>query len=169
MVEHSAILRGWRIEDAAWYVAQLSDQEILRFTTESADTSTDQFRDALAKLAVTPGQAGFAIVQPDTGDLVGNIAAALDETDGTTAEISYWVAAEARGRGLATQAVRELCSWVRENWPAAQEVALWTHADNIASQRVALAAGFHSQQSQDGYRTVAGQQWPVRWYTLQLR
>lgn len=169
MIERAVTLRSWRKEDAAWYVAQLSDPEILQFTTESAATSTDHFLDALTKLAVTPGQAGFAIVRPDTGDLAGNIAAVLDEIDHTAAEISYWVAAEARGRGLATRAVRELCSWTRENWPAVREVTLWTHADNIASQRVALAAGFHRQPSRDGYRTVAGQRWPVRWYALQLR
>lgn len=167
MVDHP-LLRGWRTEDAAWYIAQLSDQEILRFTTESADASIDQFHDALNKLAAAPGQAGFAILDPATDDLAGNIAAALDQTDNTTAEISYWVAAEARGRGLATQAVGELCLWIRENWPKVQHVALWTHADNIASQRVALAAGFHRQQSRDGYRTVAGRPWQTRWYTLRV-
>jgi len=168
MVEPSATLRDWRLEDAAWYVAQLSDQEILRFTTESAETRTDQLRDAITKLAAAPRQAGFAIVRPDTGDLAGNIAAVLDDTDETAAEISYWVAAEARGRGLATQAVRELCVWIRTNWPAVRHIGLWTHADNIASQRVALAAGFHRQQSRDGYRTVAGQRWPTQWDTLQV-
>lgn len=169
MVEHPATLRPWRVEDASWYIAQLVDPEILRFTTESADTTTDQFRDALAKLSRTSGQAGFAIVEPESAVLAGNIAATVDDADQTTAEISYWLAAEARGRGLATRAVQELCSWIRENWPHVQRVVLWTHIDNVPSQRVALAAGFRRQQSRDRYRIVAERRSEVRWYTFRLR
>lgn len=145
MIEHLAVLRPWQPDDAEWYVAQLSDPEILRFTTESADTTVDQFHDALTKLAAAPGQVGFAIIDPESESLAGNIAAAIDEADQTTAKISYWLAAEARGQGLATRAVQELCSWIRGSWPQVERVALWTHVDNVASQRVALAAGFHRQ------------------------
>jgi len=163
------VLRVWRMEDATWYLAQLSEPEILRFTTESADADVHQFRDAVTALAETPGQVGFAIVHPDSGDLAGNIAASLDAVGEDTAEISYWLAAEARGCGMASRAVRDLCSWIRDNWLIVQHVALWTHTDNIASQRVALAAGFRYQPSRDGYRTVDGQRWQVRWYSLELR
>lgn len=45
------VLRAWRMEDATWYLAQLSDPEILRFTTESADADVHQ--DANGKLAGT--------------------------------------------------------------------------------------------------------------------
>lgn len=169
MINTGRTLRPWRTDDASWYIAQLSDPEILRFTTETADTTTAQFHDALAKLARTSGQAGFAIVQPETNALAGNIAASLHPDDETTAEISYWLAAEARGHGLAIKAVRELCSWIRASWPAVRRVTLWTHVDNVASERVALAAGFQREQARDGHQTVAGQQWPVHWYALQLR
>lgn len=168
MIDRFVTLRAWRPGDARWYVGQLSDPEILRFTTESADTTTDQFHAALTNMAATPGQAGFAITYPGTETLAGNIAAVPAEADDTTVEISYWLAPEARGQGLATRAVQELCSWIHDSWPQVRRVALWTHIDNAASQRVALAAGFQHLQSEDGYRVVAGQRWPVRWYTLSL-
>jgi len=41
----------------------------------------------------------------------------------------------------------------------------WTHADNVASQRVAAHVGFRHLPSLDGTREVAGQRWPVRWYS----
>jgi ribosomal-protein-alanine N-acetyltransferase len=58
-----------------------------------------------------------------------------------TGEIGYWVAREARGRGIATRAVRLACEW------AASELELTTleiivHEDNAASLRVARSAGF---------------------------
>ena len=59
----------------------------------------------------------------------------------SAAEIGYWVAREARGRGVATRAVRLVCGW------AASELGLTTlelviHEDNAPSHAVARAAGF---------------------------
>jgi RimJ/RimL family protein N-acetyltransferase len=54
--------------------------------------------------------------------------------DGT---IGYWVAAGARGRGVATRALRLVCDWRSE-----RPLRLMTHPDNVASQRVAEKAGF---------------------------
>ena len=56
-------------------------------------------------------------------------------------EIGYWVAREARGRGVATRAVRLVAGW------ATSELGLTTleivvHEDNAASNAVARAAGF---------------------------
>ncbi|MEA2319542.1 MAG: hypothetical protein QOD44_3731 [Solirubrobacteraceae bacterium] len=57
------------------------------------------------------------------------------------AEIGYWVAREARGRGVATRAVRLVRDWA----PASlglTTLAIEVHEDNLASQAVARAAGF---------------------------
>ena len=56
-------------------------------------------------------------------------------------EIGYWVAREARGRGVAGRAVRLVCEW------AASELGLTTlelviHEDNAPSHAVARSAGF---------------------------
>ena len=65
-----------------------------------------------------------------------------------TGEIGYWVAREARGRGVATRAVRLACAW------AASELGLTTleivvHEDNAPSLRVARAAGFTQAGERD--------------------
>ncbi len=64
----------------------------------------------------------------------------IDRASGS-GEIGYWVAREARGRGVATRATRLVRDW------AARELGLTTleivvHEDNPASARVARSAGF---------------------------
>jgi ribosomal-protein-alanine N-acetyltransferase len=119
------------------------------------------FRQALTRQRGRPEWVGLAIVDPATGELAGNIAGEL-EGDGT-AEVSYWVAASARGRGLAGRAVEEFCGLLAQRWPGCVPV-LWTHADNTASQRVAERAGFRHQPERDEQRVIAGRSWPIRWY-----
>ena len=57
------------------------------------------------------------------------------------AEIGYHLAPEARGRGLATAALRLLSDWSLRALPVAR-LQLTTHLDNPASQRVAEKAGY---------------------------
>jgi RimJ/RimL family protein N-acetyltransferase len=56
-------------------------------------------------------------------------------------EIGYWVAAEARGRGVATRAVRMLADWAREEL-GLTKLEVLPHKDNLPSRRVAEKAGF---------------------------
>jgi RimJ/RimL family protein N-acetyltransferase len=72
MTDGPARLRNWSPADGAWYVAQLSDADIQRFTTERHTTTADDFRSALKRLGRRPDQAGFAIVDAITGELAGN-------------------------------------------------------------------------------------------------
>ena len=51
--------------------------------------------------------------------------------------VGYWVAAGARGRGIASSALRLVC-----DWSTARPLQLMTHPDNAASQRVAEKGGF---------------------------
>jgi RimJ/RimL family protein N-acetyltransferase len=55
--------------------------------------------------------------------------------------ISYWLGPGARGRGLATSAVRLLASWAFDELDLAR-LALLAEPDNVASQRVAERCGF---------------------------
>lgn len=73
----------------------------------------------------------FAISSAETGDFLGSI-----EVTGEGV-VGYWIAARARGRGLATTAVRLVCAWTQT-----RPLRLTTHPANAASQRVAEKAGF---------------------------
>jgi RimJ/RimL family protein N-acetyltransferase len=74
----------------------------------------------------------FVIVDASCGELLGAIE--IRPGDRT---IGYWVAAPARGRGVATRALELVCNWYLE-----RPLSLMTHPDNVASQRVAEKAGF---------------------------
>ena len=73
--------------------------------------------------------------------LLASVAVMEIDRERGTGEIGYWVAREARGRGVATRAVRLVREW------AASELGLTTlelviHEDNAPSHAVARAAGF---------------------------
>ena len=58
--------------------------------------------------------------------------------------VGYWLLPEARGRGLATRAVRLVCEWAFSDI-GLPKLRLQTEPDNLASQRVAERAGFRRQ------------------------
>ena len=70
---------------------------------------------------------------------LGRVGLALGEAG--TAEVGYWVDPMARGRGVATDAVRAVCRWAFTVLGA--ELIEWhCEAGNLASRRVAEKAGF---------------------------
>ena len=83
---------------------------------------------------------GFAIVDAD-GALLGLALAPRIESKGHTVELGYLVAPEARGRGIATEALRLLTDWAFREL-AAERIELKIAAENPASQRVAERCGY---------------------------
>jgi RimJ/RimL family protein N-acetyltransferase len=94
-------------------------------------------RAAIEDMLTTRAHAGLAITDAATGALLGNAGLAVGEPG--VGEISYWVAADARGRGAATRAVRLLVDWA---WQCGlRRVQLHARVENVGSQRVAEKAG----------------------------
>jgi ribosomal-protein-alanine N-acetyltransferase len=60
------------------------------------------------------------------------------------ATVGYWLLPEARGRGLATRAVRLVSRWALSSLEVAR-LGLLTEESNRRSQRVAERAGFHRE------------------------
>ena len=155
-------LRDWADEDAGWYADSVRDQLIQRFTTESPTLEAAQVLAAIRRLRESSTAAGFVICDSATGQRLGNIA--LDH-DGQAGEVSYWVAAEARGRGVATRALALFSSWAFQN-VGLVEVWLHVHRDNLASQQVALHAGFRRDPQRDISQEAKGTVWPMLGYAL---
>jgi RimJ/RimL family protein N-acetyltransferase len=136
-------LRTWRSGDAAAIAAMSSDPDTVRYTSVPEDFDED---DARIWLALQPGRlragdgAAFAITEPPDDRPLGAIGVRVLHGRGI-AEVGYHMAAEARGRGLATAALRLLSRWSLETLPIAR-LQLTTHEDNPASQRVAEKAGY---------------------------
>ena len=133
-------LRTWKEDDAEWYV-RARDQDVFRWTKEPRDLTTERARTAIARHLSHPTYAGFAITDLASGSLLGNIALVITESERCWAEGMYWLAAPARGRGAATEAVRTMARWAFETLPI-ERIELLTDAGNDASQRVAERAGF---------------------------
>jgi RimJ/RimL family protein N-acetyltransferase len=152
-----ALLAEWSPADGGWYIAQLGDPEIQRFTSERPDTTVDDFRVALDELNRRYDLAGFAIIELATGELAGNLAAARHNE---TAFIHYWLAPRHRRRGLATDAVNQMCQWIAANW-SCSELAMDIDAGNEASQRVAEKAGFRHRPERDRVDEQTQRAWRV--------
>jgi RimJ/RimL family protein N-acetyltransferase len=81
-----------------------------------------------------------ALVEPDDDTAVLGGASLYDVADGRAA-VGYWLTPAARGRGIASHAVRLLAGWAFEGLRIAR-LELTCGPDNVASQRVAERCGF---------------------------
>jgi RimJ/RimL family protein N-acetyltransferase len=81
----------------------------------------------------------FRIVGAATDQVVGGVNLRFGEHG--IAEVSYFLRASARGRGLATRAVLLVSRWAFEEL-GIERIELRTHPENAASGRVAERAGF---------------------------
>jgi ribosomal-protein-alanine N-acetyltransferase len=144
------LLRPWEAADAEWYVAAAGDQLILRFTSEPPDLTVGRVRASIGDLAAREDVVGFAVCDSTSGQWLGNIG--ISYADGI-GHVSYWVARAARGRGVATRALRLVSDWAVQTL-ALREVRLWTEVGNTGSQRVAERAGYRRQAALDQPRLV---------------
>jgi ribosomal-protein-alanine N-acetyltransferase len=142
------LLRQFEAGDAADVHAVWNEKEYLRFAPIGLPTAGADLDTAIAWCTRTVEKerragktASFAVAPRDGGRLVGHVA--LFGTDWTAmlTEIHYWTAPGARGNGYATEAVRAAASWALTSLGFAR-VTLAAVGENVASQRVAKAAGF---------------------------
>jgi RimJ/RimL family protein N-acetyltransferase len=81
----------------------------------------------------------FAVVD-DSGDFLGVAVAPQIDHETRTAELGYVVAPQARGRGVATEALRQLTAWAFEQ--GMHRLELLISVDNDASKKVAERCGY---------------------------
>ena len=84
---------------------------------------------------------GLLVVDPADDHLLGSVGIVHLDHEERRCELGYWVTREARGRGLATRAVRMLSAWAFENLPA-DRIEIHAEPENAASRRVAERVGF---------------------------
>jgi RimJ/RimL family protein N-acetyltransferase len=136
-------LRPWSLGDVPAVTAACQDPEISRWTVVPHDY-TDQHATEFIATREADRLAGreLALAIVDHGDgLLGAIGMSNFDWPDHRGEIGYWMAREARGRGLGTRAVRLLAGWAIDSL-ALERVELLANPANEASQRLAARAGF---------------------------
>ena len=150
------LLRSWTPEDATWYV-ESRDAEIYRWTSERQDLTVEDAAESIRKANAGKNAICLAVVNCKTGQLFGNIALVPVAEDSKSGEIMFWLAAQARGRGVAIRAVRLLCNWALIELGLDSIVAKTLHG-NDRSQSVIAKAGFrqylpaNNQEKSDSYK-----------------
>ncbi|WP_051838661.1 GNAT family N-acetyltransferase [Streptomyces sp. NRRL WC-3742] len=88
----------------------------------------------------------FAVLDADGGELLGNVALKRGGAAGPAdvAEVGYWTAAPARGRGVAPRGVQAVTAWAFETFAPSglRRIDLLHQVDNPASCRVAQKSGY---------------------------
>jgi RimJ/RimL family protein N-acetyltransferase len=138
------VLRPRRPADAEAITAACQDPEIPRWTFVPSPYSLEDARAFLersAEEAAAGKSVNLLAVGGHDDRLLGSFSLMELDHEPGHGEIGYWVAAEARGRGIATRAVRLLADWARHELGLTRIVIL-PHKDNPASRRVAEKAGF---------------------------
>jgi RimJ/RimL family protein N-acetyltransferase len=148
------VLRPARLSDADDIATACLDPAIQRYVpaVPSPYTRADAVTYITEGRAAMRAAGGVALVvaDPVTDRVVGSTGLHHIWHGDGLAEIGYWVAPWARGRGTATAAATALTRWA--NRQGLYRVELLTEEENWPSQRVALAAGFR----QEGLRRGAG-------------
>jgi RimJ/RimL family protein N-acetyltransferase len=151
------VLREWRRADIPGLIRLVDDPQIRRWLDRIPDPYTaDDAAEYIAgtRVQLTAGTAaGLAVVVDDA--LAGSVGLRIDAVDRSIAEIGYWVAAGARGRGVAPAAARLLsdfgCSAL-----GLRRIELNAAVGNVASRRVAEKAGFAAEGVRRAWRAVGG-------------
>ena len=93
--------------------------------------------------AILAGTAApFAIVTSE--ELIGSISLVRIAWEHRRAEVGYFLARHARGRGHATRAVTLICDWAFRAL-GVERIDLFAATENVTSQRVADRAGFERE------------------------
>ncbi|MFJ9978356.1 GNAT family N-acetyltransferase [Streptomyces cyaneofuscatus] len=144
-VSPALVLRPWRMEDVAALVEVSRDQALRRWASSGMDNDSDGTRWVQAQQQgwAAGDRFGFAVLetQPDSvrAQLVGNVVLKKVTSGKPAAEVGYWTAAHARGRGVAARALEALTNWAFDAFEAdgLERLELLHQVDNLASCRVA--------------------------------
>jgi len=150
LVDGDLTLRPPGTRDIPRITAICRDEAVQRYTrVPSPYTVADAERFVESAAAARHEDTGVHLVAVDTDDhVLGAIGLTIDRRD-QSGEIGYWVAPEARGRGVAVRGSRLLLAH-GFGVLGLGYVMLWAAAENPASSAVARRLGFtHEGTSRD--------------------
>jgi RimJ/RimL family protein N-acetyltransferase len=138
-------LRPWTLEDVSAIARCCNEPEIARWMHEIPSPYDEQ--NAREYVLVTEQRwrdgtgAFFGVIDAATNEPFGSIGMHVLDAQFRNVEVGYWAAAQARGRGLTTRALRLISRWAIDQ-VGAERVQLRADVLNTPSLRVAEKAGF---------------------------
>jgi RimJ/RimL family protein N-acetyltransferase len=140
-------LRFPRTDDAPAVLRAVNDERTKRFLASIPDDVTEDFARAWcgadAERIRAEHGVRYVALDPVSDEVLAGVTLKRVVPERRQAEIGYWVAAHARGRGIATQAVRAV---VAAAFAAGLgRIELLAEHENPVSQKVAFAAGFRRE------------------------
>jgi RimJ/RimL family protein N-acetyltransferase len=158
MVGPHVTLRQFTLDDVSVVTLACQDPEISRWTASIPfPYEEDHARSWITqhdRSWSNAERAPFAIDSSATGEFFGSISFTSFDWENRIAEAGYWVAAYARGAGVATSALVIICEWGFQMLDLGA-VVLHTLIGNIASERVAEKSGFVAADVLTDYRHPA--------------
>lgn len=153
-------LRPWATTDVDALVAAWGDPEMHRWMPEEADPfGADEARafiDEAATHLTTGKSVALAIAEESTDHAVGSVT--LHVWGPRHWNVGYWVAADERRHGVATEAVTRLSRWAFSANPSLARLSLYTMPGNEPSQKVAQRAGFQREGLLRRWAEINGEQ-----------
>jgi RimJ/RimL family protein N-acetyltransferase len=168
LADDAILLRPPTLDDVPAVTAACQDPDIQHFTFVPVPYTAEHAREwigAAAERRVAGVDLSLVIADPRTGALLGTAGLQRPRWDHRTAEIGYWVAPEARGRGAAARASRLLGRWAIETLGLAR-VTIDADATNPASRTTAERAGYTFEGVLRSAIEVKGRRWSMATYSL---
>jgi RimJ/RimL family protein N-acetyltransferase len=157
-------LRPWRESDIPAIVEACRDPEIARWTAVPSPYTEEHARDFVAH--GVPGREDdvqFAIADSSSHELLGSIGFFAPQEG--VGEVGYWIAAAARGRGVAVRAVVLVVTWAFRT-RRLRRIQIHTLPGNEGSERVAEKAGFTREGVLRSYAVMKGRTTDITMFSL---
>ncbi|MFH8370533.1 GNAT family N-acetyltransferase [Streptomyces sp. NPDC018031] len=142
------LLRPWHADDVDPLIGAYRDATLRHWTGLAVESTADaeEWLELQRRGWESGERLGFAVYEDrsgDEGELAGNVV--LKRTGSpASAEVGYWTAAHARGRGVAPRALEALTHWAFDAFAVEglKRLDLLHQIDNLASCRVAEKTGY---------------------------
>jgi RimJ/RimL family protein N-acetyltransferase len=157
LADSQLLLRPLTDADVRGVSAACQDPEIARWTLVPHPYSPEDARRFITRVEedrVAGRELNLAISDASGMPVLGTIGLKAGAGPGI-AEVGYWLARDARGRGLAASSLKLLARWALAEL-GLRRIEVTAHPDNGASQRVAERAGFVREGLLRDYRERKG-------------